>query len=62
MDEFSNKCRERKFIVRDFIWNAEQLSDEKKKYTELLAAEKDQWVIHLFLLIRCVLGITDPSL
>ncbi|KAI8900642.1 ATPase, V1 complex, subunit C [Globomyces pollinis-pini] len=42
VDEFTTKCREHKFIVRDFKWNAEALSDEKKKYQELVQAEKDQ--------------------
>lgn len=54
VDEFTAKAREKKydlflltyhrFIVRDFKWNPEQLSDEKKKFTELVTAEKDQWV------------------
>jgi V-type H+-transporting ATPase subunit C len=44
VDEFITKAREKKFIVRDFKWNPEQLSDEKKKYQELIATEKDQWV------------------
>jgi hypothetical protein len=39
----------RRFIVRDFKWNPEQLSEEKKKYAELVQAEKEQWVSLSFL-------------
>eukprot|EP00842_Homolaphlyctis_polyrhiza_P005955 jgi/Hompol1/6360/HPOL_004962-RA len=42
-DEFANKARERKFIVRDFKWNPEQLSADKKQLTDLTAAEREQW-------------------
>lgn len=44
VDEFTAKAREKKFIVRDFKWNPELLSDEKKKYQEIVATEKEQWV------------------
>jgi V-type H+-transporting ATPase subunit C len=43
LDEFTTKAREKKFIVRDFKWNPEQLSDDKKKYQELVQSEKEQW-------------------
>ncbi|KAJ3254407.1 hypothetical protein HK103_007201 [Boothiomyces macroporosus] len=43
VDEFTAKAREKKFIVRDFKWNPELLSDEKKKYQEIVATEKEQW-------------------
>jgi len=42
-DEFIKKCREKKFVVRDFKWDPAVLSDEKKKLVELEVAEKDQW-------------------
>ncbi|KAH6599590.1 hypothetical protein BASA50_002932 [Batrachochytrium salamandrivorans] len=43
VEEFSNKARERKFIVRDFKWNPERLSAEKKQLSDLTAAEREQW-------------------
>ena len=43
VDEFSQKAREFKFIVRDFTWNAEQLLDDKKKASEAYATEREQW-------------------
>ncbi|KAL2918711.1 Vacuolar ATP synthase subunit C [Polyrhizophydium stewartii] len=42
-EEFANKARERKYIVRDFKWDPEQLSLEKKQLADLTASEREQW-------------------
>ncbi|KAI8911740.1 hypothetical protein EDD86DRAFT_188870 [Gorgonomyces haynaldii] len=42
VDEFTGKAREKKFIVRDFKWDPEQLSNEKKQLQEVITAEKEQ--------------------
>lgn len=44
VEDFTNVAKDKKFVVRDFKWNAEQLSEEKKKYSELITAERDQLV------------------
>ncbi|KAJ3234711.1 Vacuolar ATP synthase subunit C [Chytriomyces hyalinus] len=43
VDEFTQKAREHKFIVRDFKWNEQQMAMEKKALAEAGAAEKEQW-------------------
>ncbi|KAI8927064.1 ATPase, V1 complex, subunit C [Entophlyctis helioformis] len=43
LEEFGNKAREKKFIVRDFTWDPERLSSEKKQLTDLTASEREQW-------------------
>ncbi|KAJ3262918.1 Vacuolar ATP synthase subunit C [Chytriomyces hyalinus] len=43
VDEFTQKARENKFIVRDFKWNEQQMAMEKKALAEAGAAEKEQW-------------------
>ncbi|KAJ3136534.1 hypothetical protein HK100_001677 [Physocladia obscura] len=43
LDEFTQKARSEKFIVRDFKWNEQQMALEKKALAEAGAAEKDQW-------------------
>ncbi|ORX82623.1 ATPase, V1 complex, subunit C [Basidiobolus meristosporus CBS 931.73] len=42
-NEFSLKCREEKFIVREFEYNEEQLEEDKKEYEETEASEREQW-------------------
>ncbi|OZJ02534.1 hypothetical protein BZG36_04135 [Bifiguratus adelaidae] len=41
-DEFSNKCREEKFIVRDFEYDENILALQKKDLAEVAATEKEQ--------------------
>ncbi|KAJ3290785.1 Vacuolar ATP synthase subunit C [Rhizoclosmatium sp. JEL0117] len=43
LDEFTQKARSEKFIVRDFKWNEQQMAMEKKALAEAGAAEKEQW-------------------
>jgi V-type H+-transporting ATPase subunit C len=52
VDEFIGKAREKKFIVRDFKWDPELLSNEKKQLLELTTAERDQMVTTLFFNFR----------
>ena len=47
-EEFTLKAREKKFIVRDFVWDAEQLVLDKKQAADAYASEREQWVFHLF--------------
>ncbi|KAJ3054411.1 hypothetical protein HK097_001882 [Rhizophlyctis rosea] len=43
VDEFSGKCRENKFTVRDFKWDPAAIAAEKKQLAEAGAQEKEQW-------------------
>ncbi|KAK9767553.1 Vacuolar ATP synthase subunit C [Basidiobolus ranarum] len=43
VNDFSLKCREEKFIVREFEYNEEQLEEDKKEYEETEASEREQW-------------------
>ena len=43
VDEFSQKARESKFIVRDFNWDPDRLVEEKKQANEAFSAEREQW-------------------
>ncbi|KAJ3070092.1 hypothetical protein HDU98_006854 [Podochytrium sp. JEL0797] len=43
LEEFTQKARSDKFIVRDFKWNEQQMAMEKKALAEAGAAEKEQW-------------------
>ncbi|WVQ78786.1 hypothetical protein IAT38_000877 [Cryptococcus sp. DSM 104549] len=42
-DEFVHKCRENKFIVRDFKWDDSALEKQKREIAELEVEEKDLW-------------------
>ncbi|ORY05996.1 ATPase, V1 complex, subunit C [Basidiobolus meristosporus CBS 931.73] len=43
VNDFSLKCREEKFIVREFEYNEEQLEEDKREYEETEASEREQW-------------------
>ncbi|KAJ3344923.1 hypothetical protein HDU83_004601 [Entophlyctis luteolus] len=43
VEEFTQKARSEKYIVRDFKWNEQQMAMEKKALVEAGAAEKEQW-------------------
>ncbi|KAK9764090.1 Vacuolar ATP synthase subunit C [Basidiobolus ranarum] len=43
VNDFSLKCREEKFIVREFEYNEAQLEDDRKEYEETEASEREQW-------------------
>ena len=43
VDEFKHKARENKFIVRDFVYNAEELQAGKDEITKLTADKKKQF-------------------
>ncbi|KAI5478816.1 V-type H+-transporting ATPase subunit C [Pseudohyphozyma bogoriensis] len=42
-DEFSQKCREAKFIVRDFTYNEEEIEKSKVELIKLEESEKELW-------------------
>ncbi|GAA5991228.1 hypothetical protein JCM10908_006594 [Rhodotorula pacifica] len=42
-DEFAQKAREKKFIVRDFTYNEEEIEKQKKDVENLLVEEKEMW-------------------
>lgn len=44
MDEFKHHAREKKFIVRDFIYDEEQLAAGKSEITKLATDKKKQFV------------------
>ncbi|KAJ3127310.1 Vacuolar ATP synthase subunit C [Nowakowskiella sp. JEL0407] len=43
VDEFTTKCREKKFIVRDFKWDEARMKEEKKQMADTDASEKELW-------------------
>ncbi|RIA95900.1 ATPase, V1 complex, subunit C, partial [Glomus cerebriforme] len=40
-EEFANKCREEKFIVRDFKYNENDMENQRKEFEEVGAIEKE---------------------
>lgn len=42
-DEFAQKCRENKFIIRDFTYNEEAIEKQKADLVALEAEEKELW-------------------
>jgi len=43
VEDFKNACRERKFLVRDFTFDENKISQEQKDLAAISAEEKDQW-------------------
>lgn len=44
-DEFVNKCRENKFIVRDFVFSEESIDTEREELEAADVTEKELWVL-----------------
>ncbi|GAA5880336.1 hypothetical protein JCM3774_006732 [Rhodotorula dairenensis] len=42
-DEFAQKAREKKFIVRDFTYDEEEIEKQRKDVENLLVEEKEMW-------------------
>ncbi|KZT61094.1 ATPase, V1 complex, subunit C [Calocera cornea HHB12733] len=42
-DEFVQKCRENKFIVRDFTFDEESITKQRRELDDLSLAEKEMW-------------------
>lgn len=42
-DDFLQKCRERKFIVRDFVYSEEEIEKEKQELETANTTEKELW-------------------
>ncbi|GBB90986.1 hypothetical protein RclHR1_18070001 [Rhizophagus clarus] len=40
-EEFANKCREEKFVVRDFKYNENDMENQRKEFEEVGAVEKE---------------------
>lgn len=49
VDEFKLHAREKKFVVRDFTYNEEELAAGKNEITKLVTDKKKQFVSWLFL-------------
>jgi len=45
-DEFVNKCRESKYIVRDFVFSEESIHTQKEELEVADVTEKELWVLH----------------
>ena len=45
-DEFVNKCRESKFIVRDFVFSEENVHTQREELEAAFVTEKELWVSH----------------
>ncbi|KAG5461612.1 MAG: V-ATPase subunit C-domain-containing protein, partial [Olpidium bornovanus] len=44
VNEFTNRCKEEKFVIRDFKYDEQQLDATKKAMQELGKDEKEMWV------------------
>ncbi|KAG0319221.1 Vacuolar ATP synthase subunit C [Dissophora globulifera] len=42
-DDFTNKCREERFIVRDFKYSEDALAEQRRELQEVDASEKELW-------------------
>ncbi|KAF9925475.1 Vacuolar ATP synthase subunit C [Linnemannia zychae] len=42
-DDFTNKCREERFIVRDFKYSEDAIEEQKRELEEMDASEREQW-------------------
>lgn len=45
-EEFVNKCRENKFIVRDFVFSEENIHTQRDELEAADVTEKELWVSH----------------
>jgi len=45
-DEFINKCRENKFIARDFVFSEESIHTQREELEAAFVTEKELWVSH----------------
>ncbi|KAG0368847.1 Vacuolar ATP synthase subunit C, partial [Gamsiella multidivaricata] len=43
VDDFTNKCREERFIVRDFKYSEDALEEQRRELQEMDASEKELW-------------------
>lgn len=43
-DEFAQKCRDEKFVVREFVYNEAAVEKQNQELAELEASEKELWV------------------
>lgn len=50
IEEFKLHAREKKFIVRDFVYNEEEMAAGKNEITKLVTDKKKQFVSNFFLL------------
>lgn len=46
IEEFKLHAREKKFIVRDFVYNEEEMAAGKNEITKLVTDKKKQFVSH----------------
>ncbi|KAF9213849.1 Vacuolar ATP synthase subunit C [Podila verticillata] len=43
VEDFTNKCREERFIVRDFKYSEDAIEEQKRELQEMDASEKELW-------------------
>ena len=43
-DEFAQKCRDEKFVVREFVYDEAAVEKQNQDLVELEASEKELWV------------------
>lgn len=55
VDEFKLHAREKKFVVRDFTYNEEELAAGKNEITKLVTDKKKQFVSYFKILLNFVL-------
>lgn len=44
-DEFINKCRENKYIVREFVFSEESIHTQREELEVASVTEKELWVL-----------------
>lgn len=60
-EEYSQKCREKKFVVRDFIYNESEIEKSRTQQQEYEQHEKELWVSHSYFLHFCCLYSNIPN-
>ena len=62
IDEYKHHCRENKFMVRDFVYNEEELKQGKEEISKLSSDKKKQFVsgvgsVVIYFLLADFLGV-----
>ena len=45
-DEFIQKCRDNKYIVRDFVYSGDEVTKQRSELENADVTEKELWVSH----------------
>lgn len=60
-DEFTQKCRDEKFTVREFVYDEAAVEKQNRELSELEASEKELWVSKGFYKYKNCISASDNS-